>query len=176
MKRVLILALMFCFSFAQAYEITVYGRNSCGFTANLRSELDAAKVPYSYCNIDSSGCLGQLFQVAIEFNLAVNGQVNLPVVLVVADGVRHGYVRPTIAMVLNATYVDDVDQAVDLYPNPASGIIHVNGDAKIYDMTGRLLLRSWDNDVDVSALPRGVYVVMIEWEAIKLIKEYGGKL
>lgn len=171
MKRVLILALVFCFSFAQAYEITVYGRNSCGFTANLRNELDAAKVPYTYCNIDSSGCLGQLFSVALEFNLAVNGQVNLPVVLVVADGVRHGYVRPTLNTILKVTVVDDLVRGVDLYPNPASSIIHVSGDAEIYDMTGRLLLRSWDNDVDVSALPRGVYVVMIEWEAIKLIKE-----
>ena len=170
MKRILMLALLFCFSFAQAYDITVYGRNSCGFTANLRNELDAAKVPYAYCNIDSSGCLGQLFQVAIEFNLAVNGQVNLPVVLVVADGYRQGYVRPTISMVLKSTDVDDVARAVALYPNPASGIIHVSGNAEVYDMTGRLLLKTWDNDVDVSGLTPGVYVVIIECKRFKLIK------
>lgn len=171
MKKILMLALVFCFSFAQAYEITVYGRNSCGFTANFRNELDAAKVPYAYCNIDSSGCLGQLFSVAIEFNLSVNGQVNLPVVLVVADGYRQGYVRPTIATVLKATDVDDVIRSVDLYPNPASGIIHVSGDAEIYDMTGLKLIESSDRNVLVEGLKPGVYVVRVRGKMIKLIKQ-----
>lgn len=86
-----------------ATEITVYCRNSCGFTANLRNELTAANIPYTYCNIDSAGCLGAMFQVAIEFNLAPCGTVNLPVVLVVNDGKRYGYVRPSIADILKIT-------------------------------------------------------------------------
>lgn len=170
MKQVLIATFLFCFSFAHAYEITVYGRNSCGFTANLRNELDASKVPYAYCNIDSSGCLGQLFQVAIEFNLAVNGQVNLPVVLMVADGYRQGFVRPTIAMVLKATDVDDVARPVSLYPNPASGIIHVSGDAEIYDLNGLKLIESHDRNVLVEGLKPGVYLVRVRGKMIKMIK------
>lgn len=170
MKRILIVVLLFCFSFAQAYEITVYGRNSCGYTANLRNELEDAKVPYAYCNIDSSGCLGQLFQVAIEFNLAVNGQVNLPVVLVVADGFRQGFVRPTIAMVLKATDIDDVARTTDLYPNPASGIINVSDDAEIYDLTGVKLIESHDRNILVEGLNPGIYFVKIRGKMIKLIK------
>ena len=171
MKRVLILALMFCFSFAHAYDITVYGRNSCGFTANLRNELDSAKVPYTYCNIDSSGCLGQLFQVAIEFpELVVNGTVNLPVVLVVSDRVRYGYVRPTINQILKVTVVDDVVRGVDLYPNPASRIIYVSGDMKIYSVTGCLLMTSDRREVDISLLPDGVYLVKVGNQITKLLK------
>ncbi len=171
MKRVLLLALLFCFSFVQAYEITVYGRNSCGFTANLRSELDAAKVPYSYCNIDSSGCLGQLFSVALEFNLAVNGQVNLPVVLVVFDGVRHGYVRPTIDQILKVTAIDDVKAILSVYPNPSSDIIHVSGDAEIYDLTGKCVVKSHDRHISISALPQGIYFVRVGNKTTKITKQ-----
>lgn len=170
MKQFLIATFLFCFSFAHAYEITVYGRNSCGFTANLRNELDAAKVPYAYCNIHSSECLGQLFQVAIEFNLAVNGQVNLPVVLVVADGYKHGFVRPTISMVLKATDIDDVARPVSLYPNPANDIIYVSGDCEIYDLNGLKLIESHDRNVFVEGLRPGVYVVKVRGKIIKLIK------
>ena len=170
MKRVLLLALLFCFSYAHAYEITVYGRNSCGFTANLRNELDAAKVPYAYCNVDSSGCLGQLFQVAIEFNLAENGQVNLPVVLVVANGYRHGFVRPTIEQILKFTAIDEVRAIPDVYPNPADEFIVVSGDCEIYDLNGLKMIESHDRNVLVEGLKPGAYLVRVRGKMVKLIK------
>lgn len=170
MKRILILALLFCFSFAKAYEITVYGRNSCGFTANLRNELTTSNIPYAYCNIDSSACLGQLFQIAIEFNLAPTGTVNLPVVLVVANGKRYGYVRPSIADILQITSSEVTRNQISVYPNPADQIITVDGDCEIYDMNGLKMIESHDRNVLVEGLKPGVYFVRIRGKMVKLIK------
>ncbi len=39
MKTLLIILFLSVFSYAQAFEVTVYGRNSCGFTQALRNEL-----------------------------------------------------------------------------------------------------------------------------------------
>lgn len=154
-----------------ATEITVYGRNSCGFTDNLRNELTASNIPYDYCNIDSAGCLGAMFQVAIEFNLAPSGTVNLPVVLVVVDGKRYGYVRPTLAEILKITSSEVTRSQISVYPNPADQFITVDGDCEIYDMTGMKLIESHDRNVMVEGLKPGAYLVKVRGKNIKLIKK-----
>jgi len=138
------------FSAIDAQQVTVYGRNSCGFTANLRNELTNAGVPYTYCNIDSAGCLGAMFQVAIEFNLTVNGTVNLPVVLVVVYGKRYGYVRPSLAMITQITAVDVTRSPTIAYPNPAGQFITVDRDCEIYDLRGLKLIESHDRHMTVT--------------------------
>lgn len=171
MKKLILIILVFLHVTLGATEITVYGRNSCGFTANLRNELTAANIHYDYCNIDSSGCLGQLFQVAIEFNLAPTGTVNLPVVLVVNDGKRYGYVRPSLNDILKVTAIDEVRAIPDVYPNPADQFITVDGECEIYDLTGLKLIESHDRNVLVEGLKPGVYVVRVRGKMIKLIKQ-----
>ena len=167
----LIAGLLMVYSATASAQVTVYGRNSCGFTANLQRELTTSNIPYTYCNIDSAGCLGAMFQVAIEFNLAPNGTVNLPVVLVVTDGKRYGYVRPTIDQIMKVTAIDEVKAIPDVYPNPASDIIHVSDDAEIYDMTGMKLIESHDRNVMVEGLKPGAYLVKVRGKNIKLIKK-----
>lgn len=170
MKYLLIALLLFSCSDIEATEITVYGRNSCGFTANLRNELTAANIPYTYCNIDSAGCLGAMFSVAIEFNLAPSGTVNLPVVLVITDGKRYGYVRPSLADIMKITTVEVTRCPTIVYPNPADQFITVNGDCEIYDLTGRSVLKSHDRHISITGLPDGMYFVRVRGIMIKLIK------
>jgi len=60
---------------------------------------------------------------------------------------------------------------INLYPNPASGIIHLslhdNGDPSAYtlslfDTQGRLLWsQRWQDSIDISHLPKGVYMLQV---------------
>lgn len=45
MKTLLTFLFILLFSYTQAFEVTVYGRNSCGFTQALRIDLTANNVP-----------------------------------------------------------------------------------------------------------------------------------
>jgi hypothetical protein len=171
MKRVLIVALLFCFSFAQAYEITIYGRNTCGFTTNLRNELTASNIPFSYCNIDSAGCLGAMFSVAIEFNLAPTGTVNLPVVLVINEGKRFGYIRPTVNQIMKVTNISGIYNAIGLYPNPSAGTINVGGKSELYNTLGIRIMTTDSETIDIASLLKGVYIIIIDGKPFKLIKE-----
>ena len=171
MKTLLIAVLMVFALFANAYDITVYGRNSCGFTQNLRNSLTAEGIYYTYCNVDSSACLGQLFSVAVEFNLAVDGVVNLPVVLVIVNEKRYGYVRPSIATIMQITTSEVTRSPTIVYPNPADKYVTIDGDCEIYDLNGLKLIESNDRNVLVEGLKPGVYVVRVRGKMIKLIKQ-----
>ncbi len=60
-------------------QVVIYGRNSCGYTADLRERLVATSVPFKYADIDNS-------VVRMEFEFQLNLQearvVKLPLVLV----------------------------------------------------------------------------------------------
>lgn len=70
-------------------------------------------------------------------------------------------------------------QNVQLYPNPSSNIIRIKAeskllDVKIYSTTGQLVLSGKykpDEDIDVSKLNAGVYLVQVNGVTIKLIKK-----
>ena len=55
--------------------------------------------------------------------------------------------------------------AFNLYPNPANGMISVNGEgfekAEIYNIAGQKVMESNDNQIDVEALQAGVYMVKV---------------
>ena len=53
----------------------------------------------------------------------------------------------------------------NLYPNPANGVISVNGEgfekAEIYNIAGQKVMESNNNQIDVEALQAGVYMVKV---------------
>jgi hypothetical protein len=52
------------------------------------------------------------------------------------------------------------ESAFVLYPNPCSDQLHVsNVPIRVYDMNGKLLFNAYQNEVDVSRLQSGVYVL-----------------
>ena len=75
------------------------------------------------------------------------------------------------------------EQETTLYlaPNPTkniSRIIGLNESLKcvdVLDLRGRLVMKSFDNEIDVSTLPAGVYVVKVFTESgvtnLKLVKQ-----
>ena len=57
-------------------------------------------------------------------------------------------------------------QIAMIYPNPTDGIINIKmasfKEARIYNLSGKRILRSTDNRIDVSALSEGVYIIKLE--------------
>jgi hypothetical protein len=68
-----------------------------------------------------------------------------------------------------------------LAPNPTKNISRIVGLSEslkyvdVMDMRGRLVLKSFDNEIDVSTLPAGVYVVKVFTDSgvtnLKLVKQ-----
>ncbi len=75
--------------------------------------------------------------------------------------------------------LQDITKHFSMYPNPSSDIVNVNAEIKsikVFDMTGKLVLKTTQNSYNISDLHNGVYftrVIMIDDKEImiKLIKE-----
>ena len=74
---------------------------------------------------------------------------------------------------INLTDVDEEEEILSLadasemiYPNPTDGIINIKmadfKEATVYNLSGKRIMRSTDNRIDVSALSEGVYIIKLE--------------
>ena len=99
------------------------------------------------------------FETIPTFNLDID----------VSDGVLSDLAIFTI----NLTDVDEEEETLSLadasemiYPNPSDGIINIKmasfKEATIYNLSGKRIMRSTDNRIDVSALSEGVYIIKLE--------------
>lgn len=55
-------------------------------------------------------------------------------------------------------------QAISLYPNPTSGVVHIKGakaQAAVYDMQGHLVAQGEGGKIDLSSQPKGAYFVTL---------------
>ena len=67
-----------------------------------------------------------------------------------------------------------------LYPNPTTGLVRTNQDLieqiRVYDLTGKQLIRSEDSSVDLSTFKNGVYLLQLyrsdtkDWVTKRLVK------
>ena len=87
----------------------------------------------------------------------------------------------------SATYIDPKNvcvkensftNSVHLYPNPVSNVLHVETgnfnvvpEVKIYSTQGALLMQAMGTQIDVSSLPKGVYVAEINGISRKIVKQ-----
>ena len=75
-------------------------------------------------------------------------------------------------------------QALMVYPNPTSGQLIINNEQtafgisqlimnniQVFDLNGKLVLQPTTNSFDISHLPNGVYLVKVNGEVIKIVKE-----
>jgi uncharacterized delta-60 repeat protein len=76
------------------------------------------------------------------------------------------------------TGIDGVlTNVLDIYPNPVNTTLHINSSfsdfsISISDITGRTLFKSIDHEIDVSALPSGVYFLRIQNNHDCLIRKF----
>lgn len=90
-------------------------------------------------------------------------------------------VKITSGAVLATNEIGTKTKSVSIYPNPAKGEISIKTDKKIRslavtDMTGRSVLKTDAAKADLSALPKGIYIVNVEFAdgtsaSEKIIKE-----
>ena len=71
-----------------------------------------------------------------------------------------------------------IESAVVIYPNPTSNILHIYtnnpnviSDVRIYSMQGALLLHVKGNQIDVSSLSNGIYIVKVDGISRKIVKQ-----
>lgn len=79
---------------------------------------------------------------------------------------------------LSVEYKDALD--VFVYPNPTTGLVRTNQDfieqIRVYDLTGKQLIRSEDSSVDLSTFKNGVYLLQLyrsdtkDWLTKRLVK------
>jgi hypothetical protein len=77
--------------------------------------------------------------------------------------------------------VSDFDNSVHIYPNPTSGIVHVNIDnqkiksIKLYSLQGELIDEYFTNDFSIANISPGIYFINIQTDKAtfvnKLIKQ-----
>lgn len=75
-----------------------------------------------------------------------------------------------------ATDLDSVQPGdIVIYPNPSHDIIHVDGikptDLRVFDLQGRMLLVEHGNQVTVSSLPIGTYLLQVGIQVVRFIKQ-----
>ena len=66
--------------------------------------------------------------------------------------------------------------ALWIYPNPATDVLYVHGipdgtPVELYDMQGRCVLKAFNNQLSVSSLPAGVYLLRAGGSCSKIIKK-----
>jgi hypothetical protein len=60
-----------------------------------------------------------------------------------------------------------------IYPNPTTGMVYTGteSDVKVYNSQGVLLQSIFDNKVDLSAYPQGLYLLQVNGTWVKVVKE-----
>ena len=97
------------------------------------------------------------FETTPAFNLAIQ--------------VSDGALSDSATVTINLTDVDETtlslaDASAMIYPNPTDGIVNIKmaafKEATIYNLSGKRIMRSTDNRIDVSSLSEGVYIIKLE--------------
>ena len=87
--------------------------------------------------------------------------------------VSDGALSDSATFTINLTDVEEEEETLSLtdasemiYPNPTDGIINIKmaefKEATIYNLSGKRIMRSTDNRIDVSSLSEGVYIIKLE--------------
>jgi len=87
--------------------------------------------------------------------------------------VSDGALSDVAIFTINLTDVEEDEETLSLadasdmiYPNPTDGIINIKmasfKEATIYNLSGKRIMRSTDNRIDVSSLSEGVYIIKLE--------------
>tara|TARA_B100001142_G_scaffold330393_1_gene399147 strand:- start:6011 stop:7891 length:1881 start_codon:yes stop_codon:yes gene_type:complete len=68
---------------------------------------------------------------------------------------------------------EDMQNTILVYPNPADKSITINytGKKEIYNMLGKKVLETSENEINIDSLSKGVYVIKVNNTSIRLIKK-----
>lgn len=92
----------------------------------------------------------------------------------------YGYYKYEVSYKSNNTLEikdSQTENIIKLFPNPVSDIVYIenqdykNSEVKLYSVQGNLLITTTDNYIDVSSLAGGVYIMNINGQTYKIIKQ-----
>ncbi len=170
--------------------LTVKAQNGSTQSYTLIVERYYDQVAYEYNDVPTINC-----------NPAANGGYTFTVFQWYKDGVKiEGATQPYYQIKDNAVYycmitLDNgtVFRSIDIqsaqlrsarslvaYPNPTQGELTVSQgftqsetltEIQVFDLKGKLVLQPTENPFDMSALPKGVYLVKVNGETVKVVKK-----
>jgi hypothetical protein len=128
-------------------------------------------------------------ELTVRNSSALNYESNPTFTLIIE--VSDGSLSTIAVVTINLTDVEEEEEEEEetlsladasemIYPNPSDGIINIRmvafKEATIYNLSGKIVMRSIDNRLDISALNEGVYLIKLEDRSgasisTKLIKE-----
>lgn len=114
-----------------------------------------------------------------HFDQSVNQNYNAAVPAEVAEALYDAsdHLPVTMKMTLYSQWdvEEHADKGLSVFPNPASGrlTVSINGDYRIANVMGQLLMTGTvnDGDIDVSGLPAGIYFLSINGVTQKFVKQ-----
>jgi hypothetical protein len=142
----------------------------------LSSSMDASEVN-SIVAISADGeATSYLLSQVQRIDVVANDKVGIMKV-VTKDGSSEGDYQKII-FASETTSVGDVEVPnVYVFPNPVSNTIHVSGvdeedtDLIVFDMNGKCLLYEKGNELDVTDLNKGTYILFVDNLRVKFIKQ-----
>lgn len=159
------------------YQILKNPRVILGMLAwMLSSSMDASEVN-SIVAISADGeATSYLLSQVQRIDVVANDKVGIMKV-VTKDGSSEGDYQKII-FASETTSVGDVEVPnVYVFPNPVSNTIHVSGvdeedtDLIVFDMNGKCLLYEKGNELDVTDLNKGTYILFVDNLRVKFIKQ-----
>lgn len=84
----------------------------------------------------------------------------------------------TVSLTLYTDIEDSFEQSVQIYPNPTTGMVYINGvdDATItvFDISGKMISNNQTIDgdiIDLSSLPNGIYLINVQKDGSTMTKK-----
>jgi hypothetical protein len=155
MKPTFVLMLLFMWCYSNAYTVTIYGVDNCGYTTDLRNECSKNNIQFTYCNVNTGTCMGDMVKVVMDNNLAVDGVIYFPIVKIVSDK-TYGLCRPS---------VDKIEKLIKI--TSIEMITVGSRDFDVFTLKGERI--PCDN---MNLLPTGIYIIRGKgkYEGFKFIK------
>jgi hypothetical protein len=79
----------------------------------------------------------------------------------------------------SSLYIENISYSLtNIYPNPVKNRLYISGDSnnyniKVYSLLGQIVIADYNvNEVDVSSLTKGVYLIMISNENSTTTKRF----
>mgnify|MGYP002516580758 CR=1 FL=1 len=142
----------------------------------LSSSIDASEVSSIVAISADDEATSYLLSQVQRIDVVANDKVGIMKV-VTKDGSSEGDYQKII-FASETTSVGDVEVPnVYVFPNPVSNTIHVSGvdeedtDLIVFDMNGKCLLYEKGNELDVTDLNKGTYILFVDNLRVKFIKQ-----
>jgi len=147
---------------------SAFDSNQFDYTVNVGSNVDKIRI-----DAVPNNRYATVIGANKEFNL--NTGSNTFNILVVAE---NGYHQNTYSVRVNrgATGIDNPTvETLKVYPNPTQGMVYVeNADGQeieLYNSLGKLLERTEESSIDLSVYPKGVYLLRVGENTVKVVKQ-----